>query len=100
MRLPESIEQILIHNGKIAAIKALREVKGLGLREAKEWVESHEADNPHGAAQSTEALTGASSHARPSPAHQVSGLPIGRILLGVIVVGAACLGYALANGML
>ena len=100
MRLPENIEQVLIHHGKIAAIKALREAHGLDLREAKEWVESHEGERQPVAATPKPTSTPAPAQARPAPSHQAGGLPVGRVLLAVIVVGGACLGYALATGML
>ena len=43
---PDVISAIRAHR-KIEAIKMLRELRGLGLKEAKDAVEAYERDNPH-----------------------------------------------------
>ncbi|KGD63808.1 hypothetical protein Y5S_03015 [Alcanivorax nanhaiticus] len=99
MRLPDNVEQVLRQESKIAAIKLLREEHNLGLREAKEWVENHLAEtSPPKAAP---AASGKSVSRQDSTgARQSRSLPLGRMLLAVIVVAGACLGYAVATGML
>lgn len=73
MRLPEDVEQILLNQGKIAAIRQLRESQGLSLKEAKEWVESHPSEYR--------------TPVNPSPV--ASSIPWGRIMLALLIVGVA-----------
>ena len=40
--LPPAVRQALDQGNKIEAIKQLRGITGLGLKEAKDWIESHE----------------------------------------------------------
>lgn len=99
MRLPDNVEQVLRQESKIAAIKLLREEHNLGLREAKEWVENHLAEtSPRKGA----SAASGKSVSRPDSTgvRQSHSLPMGRMLLAVIVVAGACLGYAVATGML
>ena len=44
--LPEEVQDALASGNKIEAIKRLREATGLGLKEAKDLVEAHEAGVP------------------------------------------------------
>lgn len=80
MRLPEDVEQLLLNEGKIAAIKQLRESQGLSLKEAKAWVESHPTQY----------------RAPVNPPVITSSMPWGRIIFAVLVVGAVCTVVALA----
>lgn len=79
MRLPEDVEQVLLNQGKIAAIKQLRESQGLSLKEAKQWVESHP-----------------SQYQPPvNPPPVASSIPWGRILFSVLLVGMVCFIFAM-----
>ncbi len=73
MRLPEDVEQVLLDQGKIAAIKQLRESQSLSLKEAKEWVESHPSEY----------------RAPVNPSPVASNIPWGRIMLALLIVGTA-----------
>lgn len=73
MRLPEDVEQVLLDQGKIAAIKQLRESQGLSLKEAKQWVESHPSEY----------------RAPVNPPLVASNIPWGRIMLALLIVGVA-----------
>ncbi len=44
--LPDEVQDALVSGNKIEAIKRLREATGLGLKEAKDLVEAHEAGLP------------------------------------------------------
>lgn len=44
--LPDNVQQAMRSGNKIEAIKLLREQTGLGLKEAKEWVEATQAGKP------------------------------------------------------
>jgi hypothetical protein len=44
--LPDNVQAVLRSGNKIEAIKLLREQTGLGLKEAKDWVEAVQAGKP------------------------------------------------------
>lgn len=74
MRLPEDVEQVLLDQGKIAAIKTLRESQGLSLKDAKAWVESHPSQY----------------RAPVNPPPVSSSIPWGQIIFSVLLVGIIC----------
>jgi hypothetical protein len=76
--LPPPVREALDSGNKLEAIKRLRAITGLGLKEAKDWIEHHERS---ASASSTEAHFSAQIPAALS-AHARKGLSPGEVARG------------------